>query len=193
MAQERGLDNFTILTSHKLILPAMRALLESGDVPIDGFLCPGHVAVIVGADVFGQIVREYHQPCVIAGFEGPQIAAALARLTEMVAQGRPALENLYSQAVTPQGNRIAQQLIDRFFVPADWEWRGLGMLKGSGLALRPEFARFDARNRFGLGATKSLAPQGCRCGDIITGRLTPPECALFGVSCNPFARWGPAW
>ena len=153
-AQDRGLDNFTILTSHKLILPAMRALLESGDIPIDGFLCPGHVAVILGASAFEPIVREYHKPCVIAGFEGPQIAEAIARLSELVAQGTPALENLYSQAVTPQGNIAAQRLVDRFFAPADCQWRGLGLLGGSGLVLRPEFSRFDARLRFGLGATQ---------------------------------------
>ena len=137
-ARQMGLQNFSILASHKLIIPAMRALLESGDVQVDGFLCPGHVAVIIGAAAFAPIVREYHKPCVIAGFEGPQIAAALARLTELVCEGRPALENLYSQAVTEAGNLAAQALVDGVFMPADWQWRGLGELKGSGLALRPE-------------------------------------------------------
>jgi hydrogenase expression/formation protein HypD len=113
-ADRLKLDNFSILASHKLIMPAMRALLESGDVRVDGFLCPGHVAVIIGAAVFEPIVSEYHLPCVIAGFEGPQIAAALARLTELVADGRPPLENLYSQAVTEEGNQAAQAVIDKF-------------------------------------------------------------------------------
>ena len=185
------LENFSILASHKLIMPAMRALLDSGDVRVDGFLCPGHVAVITGAAVFEPIVREYGLPCVIAGFEGPQIAAALARLTEMVADGKPSLENLYSQAVTEFGNTTAQGIIEQVFVPADWRWRGLGELKVSGLALRPEYARFDARLRFALGTPRGKEPPGCRCGDVITGRATPADCKLFATACTPVRALGP--
>jgi len=190
-AQRLGLKNFSILTSHKLIMPAMRALLDSGDVRVDGFLCPGHVSVITGAAAFEPIVSQYHLPCVIAGFEGPQIAAALARLTELVAAGTPALENLYSQAVTEHGNQAAQLLIDRVFMPADWQWRGLGELKDSGLALRPEFAQYDARTRFSPQTPESHEPPGCRCGDVITGRATPASCKLFGKTCTPVHALGP--
>jgi hydrogenase expression/formation protein HypD len=190
-AQRLQLKNFSILTSHKLIMPAMRALLESGDVRVDGFLCPGHVSVITGAAAFEPIVSQYHLPCIIAGFEGPQIAAALARLTELVAGGTPALENLYSQAVTEHGNQAAQLLIDRVFAHADWQWRGLGKLKDSGLALRPEFAQYDARLRFSPSAPTSREPSGCRCGDVITGRATPADCKLFGKTCTPVHALGP--
>jgi hydrogenase expression/formation protein HypD len=190
-ADRRNLENFTILASHKLIMPAMRALLESGDVKVDGFLCPGHVAVIVGAAVFEPIVREYHLPCVIAGFEGPQIAAALARLTELVADGTPALENFYSQAVSEHGNLAAQSMIEKVFVPADWHWRGLGKLPGSGLAVRPEYSKYDARARFSLSPSAGKEPRGCRCGDVITGRATPAECKLFATACNPVRALGP--
>ncbi|MGA2440510.1 MAG: hydrogenase formation protein HypD [Tepidisphaeraceae bacterium] len=190
-AQRLGLENFSILASHKLIIPAMRALLESGDVRVDGFMCPGHVSVIIGAAAFEPIVREYHKPCVIAGFEGPQIAAALARLTELVSQGRAALENLYSQAVTEEGNLAAQAIINRVFMPADWHWRGLGELKGSGLTLRPEYARYDARVLFSLGTPQGKEIPGCRCGEVITGRVTPIECKLFGTACTPVRALGP--
>jgi hydrogenase expression/formation protein HypD len=185
------LGNFTILASHKLIMPAMRALLESGDVHVDGFLCPGHVSVIIGAAAFEPIVDDYHLPCVIAGFEGPQIAAALARLVEMVADGKPTLENLYSQAVTEEGNPAAQAIIEKVFIPADWQWRGLGELRGSGLALRPEFSRYDARLRFSLQTPASKEPPGCRCGDVITGRAIPTDCKLFGTACTPVRALGP--
>jgi hydrogenase expression/formation protein HypD len=190
-ASRLGLENFSLLASHKLIIPAMRALLESGDVPIDGFLCPGHVAVIIGAAVFEPIVREYRRPCVIAGFEGPQIAAALARLTELVVEGRAALENLYSQAVTEEGNRAALAVINEVFMPADWRWRGLGILKESGLAFRLAYARYDARTRFRLGAPTGKEPAGCRCGDVITGRATPADCKLFATACTPVRALGP--
>ncbi|MGA3065535.1 MAG: hydrogenase formation protein HypD [Tepidisphaeraceae bacterium] len=190
-ANRLGLRNFSALASHKLIIPAMRALLESGDVRVDGFLCPGHVAVIIGAAVFEPIVEQYHLPCVIAGFEGPQIAAALARLTELVVDGTPALENLYSQAVTEEGNRSAQSVIEEVFMPADWQWRGLGTLKASGLAFRLAYARYDARARFRLAAPAGKEPAGCRCGDVITGRATPADCKLFATACNPVRALGP--
>ena len=190
-ADRLGLVNFSILACHKLIMPAMRALLDSGDVRVDGFICPGHVAVIVGAAVFEPIVQEYHLPCVIAGFEGPQIAAAMARLTEMVADGQPAIENLYSQAVSEEGNRAAQKIIENVFTPADWHWRGLGELPGSGLALHPEYARYDARIRFALGSPISRELPGCRCGDVITARATPADCKLFATACTPVRAMGP--
>jgi hydrogenase expression/formation protein HypD len=190
-ASRLGLENFSILASHKLIIPAMRALLESGDVQVDGFLCPGHVAVIIGAAVFEPIVEKYHSPCVIAGFEGPQIAAALARLTELVVEGRAELENLYSQAVTEEGNLAAQAIIQEVFTPADWQWRGLGKLKSSGLALRFAYAKYDARTRFNLGSPTARENPGCRCGDVITGRATPIDCKLFATACTPVRALGP--
>jgi hydrogenase expression/formation protein HypD len=190
-ADRLKLNNFSIIASHKLTMPAMRAILESGDVPIDGFLCPGHVSVIIGAAAFDPIVHEYHLPCVIAGYEAAQTAAGLARLTELVARGEPALENLYPQAVTEHGNQAAQVIMDKVFAAADWTWRGLGELKGSGLAVRPEYARYDARSRFSLKTPVAKEPMGNRCGDIITGRATPLECKMFGSACTPSHAIGP--
>jgi hydrogenase expression/formation protein HypD len=189
-AERLELENFTAFTSHKLIIPAMRALLQS-DVNINGFVCPGHVAVIIGAEAFRPIVEEYGLSCVITGFEGPQIAAALARLCELTLERRAALENLYPQAVTPQGNRQAWALIERVFEPAEVHWRGLADLPGSGLVLRREFARFDARVRYQLDVPENREPPGCLCGDVITGRCTPADCKLFAKSCTPVRPIGP--
>jgi hydrogenase expression/formation protein HypD len=189
-ADRLGLLNFTAFASHKLIIPAMRALLQT-DVNVDGFVCPGHVAVIIGSDAFRPIVEEYGLSCVITGFEGPQIAAALARLCELTLEGRAALENLYPQAVTRQGNTSAWELIEKVFTPADVHWRGLAELPGSGLQIRNRFARFDARVRFDLKRAENHEPPGCRCGEVITGRCTPADCRLFGTICTPIRPIGP--
>jgi len=190
-AAARGLKNFSVLTSHKMILPAMRALLDSGDVRVAGFVLPGHVSIITGSDLFRPIVDEYHLPCIITGFEGEQILAALARLTELAAAQEATLENLYPQAVTRPGNRVAQRLIEMVFEPADVCWRGLGNLPASGLRLRTDYARYDARLRFGLPAAGNHEPPGCRCGDVITARATPADCRLFGTVCTPVHAIGP--
>jgi len=190
-AERLGLRNFSVLVSHKRILPAMRALLESGQVKVDGFLCPGHVAVITGYATFAPIVRRYGLSCVVAGFEGAQIAMGMARLVELVRDGQPALENLYPQVVTRWGNRRAQNLMRRVFRPVGARWRGLGSIVDSGLAFRSRYARFDAQRRYELTPVESAEPPGCRCGDVITGRCTPAECKLFGAACTPVCPIGP--
>lgn len=190
-AEQLGLLNFTVLASHKLIVPAMRALLDAGLANLDGFLCPGHVAVIVGADAFKCIVQDYSLPCVIAGFEDAQIAAGLARLTELIAQDRIALENLYPQAVTPQGNRLAIKMVEQVFEPADVVWRALGELAQSGLRIRNRYSLFDARVRYELQSHEMPEPKGCRCGDVITGRCVPADCLMFGKACTPIYPVGP--
>ena len=189
-ARRLRLNNFTIHASHKLIIPAMRGLLAKR-VNLHGFLCPGHVAAIIGSDAFHPIVDDYGMSCVIAGFEGAEIATALARLCELAAEGRPALENLYPQVVSAGGNRCAQQLLGEVFESTTVRWRGLGELPDSGLVLREQFCRFDARDRFGLIETSNDEPPGCRCGDVITGRATPADCKLFGRACTPIDPVGP--
>lgn len=190
-AQRRGLKNFSILCSHKRILPAMLALLESGQVQLQGFLCPGHVSVIVGSETFRPIVEKYGLSCVIAGFEPVQIAVALARLTELVVEARAALENLYPVAVRPEGNRRAQELLEKVFEPVDMHWRGLDRIPASGLALRPELRMYDATERFALKKQEAPEPPGCRCGQVITARCTPADCRLFATVCTPAHPVGP--
>jgi hydrogenase expression/formation protein HypD len=169
----------------------MNALLRSGDARIDGFLCPGHVAVIIGANSFAQIVRDYRRGCAVVGFEDHQIAEGLAALTEMGIAREPRLLNLYPQAVTRWGNRRARNIIREVFEPADAQWRGLGLLPRSGSQLRKQFAKFDARLRFGLVAREVLESPKCRCGDVITARCTPEDCPLFGRTCTPISPIGP--
>jgi len=190
-AERLGLTNFTALVSHKRLLPAMRALLDNMQVNVDGFLCPGHVSTITGYAMFAAIVRKYNLPCVVAGFEDVQIAAGLAKLVELARDGKASLENLYPQAVTRWGNRRAQNLMRRVFRPVDARWRGLGSIPDSGLAFRSRFARFDAQSHYRIEPIDTPEPPGCRCGEVIIARCTPPECRLFGTACTPVRPIGP--
>ena len=190
-AQSEGLKNFTVLPCHKLVIPAMTALLEDPSINIDGFLCPGHVSVIIGAGVYEPLVEKYGKPCVVVGFEADQIMEGVVRLTRQVARNEAKLENLYAEAVTSEGNRVAQDLLDRVFVPGDSAWRALGVIEASGLDLRPEFAEFDAFRRFDITLGSDHEPPGCRCGEVITGRCKPVDCTLFGRVCTPIYPVGP--
>jgi hydrogenase expression/formation protein HypD len=190
-AKALGLTNLSFLVSHKRIIPAMKALLDGGKVALHGFLCPGHVSVIIGAEAYRPIVERYGMPCVIAGFEEQQLAIALALLTEQVRDGRAELVNAYPQAVTDQGNTVAQALLREVFEPADVYWRGLGVIPDSGLVFREQYSDFDAQRRFGLTRIDSPEPKGCRCGEVITGLATPHDCRLFGRVCTPVHPVGP--
>ncbi|QNN25484.1 hydrogenase formation protein HypD [Planctomycetales bacterium ZRK34] len=190
-AERQNLDNFSVLATHKRVLPAMKALLESGKVEVDGFLCPGHVSVIIGSEPYRMIVDDYHKPCVIGGFEDVLMAVALAALTEQIRDGATALVNLYPQAVTRRGNIVAQRLIETIYEPADTRWRGLGVIPQSGLVLKPSYQTFDAARRFELSTPEDHDPRGCLCGQVITGRKTPHECKLFARVCTPIHPIGP--
>ena len=190
-ACELELPNFSALVSHKRILPAMRALLASGEVAVDGFLCPGHVSVIIGWESYRPLVEEYQISCVIGGFEERLMVAAIARLTELVRGQRVALLNQYPEAVTQYGNPVALELLQRVFRPADMRWRGLGTIAGSGFVLNSDFNQFDASRRFGLGVAQDKEHKGCLCGRVITGRATPHDCQLFGKECSPINPLGP--
>lgn len=190
-AEARRLENFSLFVSHKRIIPAMLGLLDADFVALDGFMCPGHVSVIIGARAYEPVVQRGKLPCVIAGFEEPQMALALALLTEQVRDGRAELVNAYPQAVTEAGNLVAQRLLARIFEPADVRWRGLGVIEDSGLVLRHAYRRFDAVERFGLGEASERELAGCRCGEVVTGAVTPAECPLFDHGCTPVHPIGP--
>ncbi len=190
-AHQRQLDNFSVLTSHKRVVPAMLALLASRDVRLDGFLCPGHVSVIIGSEPYRPVVEGHGLPCVIGGFEDVHMTAALAELAALAAAGRAELANLYPEAVRPHGNATALQLLDRLFEPTAMRWRGLGAIPDSGLVLREAYAAYDASRRFALSAPDDAEPAGCLCGDVITGRALPSDCRLFGTACTPIRPIGP--
>jgi len=190
-AKEAGVANYTVYCAHKVVPPALEALMSPGNLGIDGFLLPGHVSVIIGSDAYADFFRKYHIPCVIAGFEPTDLLQSILRLAEMIETGAPALENGYPRAVTAQGNRRAREIMNTVYEPCDAEWRGLGPITGSGLCISKEFESFDAVKRFGIVLPEAKPIKGCACGDILTGRMTPPECPLYKKVCTPIDPVGP--
>jgi hydrogenase expression/formation protein HypD len=181
-AQARGLANFSVLSMHKTMPLPLKALLELGETDISGFLLPGHVSVVTGSGCYGFLARDHGVGGVIAGFEAHDVLRALLLL---VRQTEPAVEIEYGRAVRPEGNVVAQRLMAQVFEPGDADWRGLGVIPGSGLALREEYAAFDAARRFAVDPGEPLEPKGCRCGEVLRGVLDPADCALFGARCTP--------
>lgn len=190
-ARAQGIGNFSIYACHKTILPAMRALLEAKEVRLDGFICPGHVSSILGSDAYEQVCRDYTVPCVVTGFEPVDILESLLMLLKQKAAGQARVEIQYRRAVRPEGNVIAQRLIERVFETRDARWRGLGMIPGSGLRLRPSFAAFDAEKKFPIDAPEPKENPRCLCGMVLRGVKTPKECALFAKACTPENPFGP--
>lgn len=190
-ADAKGIENYSILCGHKLVIPAMDALLAGGEVPVDGFLCPGHVSVIIGASAFAPIAEKYHKPCVVAGFEPKSMLDAIARIVRQVAAGQALVENAYSAVVSESGNAVARELVDRVFIPGEAVWRAMGTLPASGLDLRDRYRRFDAVERLGVEIGPDVSPPGCLCGEVIQGKVSPAECPLFGRACTPIEPVGP--
>ncbi|MCD4829399.1 MAG: hydrogenase formation protein HypD [Candidatus Cloacimonetes bacterium] len=189
-AAEEKLDGFHVLCGCKLVEPALCALLD-GKPDIDGFLLPGHVSAITGSNAFDFLPRDYAASGVVAGFEPVDILAALVLLARMICAGEPGVRNAYPRIVTPQGNQHAQKLIRDVFVPIDTEWRGLGIIPASGLGLAPRYAHLDAARHYGLSLDPVPEPPGCRCGDVLQGRMLPHECPLFAQGCTPSSPVGP--
>jgi len=190
-ARDGGIGNFMVLTSHKTMPRAMEALLEGGEVQIDGFLCPGHVSVVAGAGIFSFLVERYRTPCVVAGFEPEDMLEAVSMLLAQMDEDRSSLEIQYRRAVTMDGNRSAQRVVSEVFAECDSEWRGLGVIPASGLKVREKYADLDAEQRLGIRVGSGSVAAGCRCGDVLRGSITPPECDLFGRSCTPARPVGP--
>ncbi|MCX7818309.1 MAG: hydrogenase formation protein HypD [Kiritimatiellae bacterium] len=190
-AEAAGVRNLTVLVAFKRVLPAMEAVLAGG-AAIDGFLCPPHVSTVIGAAAYRSIAERYRRPCVVAGFEPLDILVALVELARLIVADRPAVVNEYDRVVTEQGNPRAQRLIEAWLEPCVARWRGLGDLPDSGYRLRRERAvRFDAELRHGVRVGTGREVRGCRCGEVIAGRLDPPECPLFARKCTPDSPVGP--
>ena len=189
-AQERGVKNFTVWSMLKLVEPALRALMGMEGFDVQGFLCPGHVATILGEEGFRFLPEEYGMPTVIGGFEPEDILLAVCKLLRQIAEGAPKVENEYTRAVRPEGNPLARAAIARCFAPRTDLWRGLGEIPQSGLGLREEYAAFDAEKKFSV-TVSGPAQTPCRCGEVITGRMDPPGCPLFGRRCTPEDPVGP--
>ncbi len=190
-AKDRGLKNFTILSLLKSVEPALRALMAHPDFAVQGFLCPGHVATIIGEEGFRFLPEEYGMPGVIGGFEPDEMLLAVYLLLRQISRREAKIENAYRRAVRPEGNPLARKMLSASFALADAGWRGLGMIPQSGFALREEFAEFDAAKRFQIQAGEPAIQNGCRCGDVITGKLSSTQCPLFGKACTPEDPVGP--
>jgi hydrogenase expression/formation protein HypD len=190
-ACRKGLENFFVYSPHKLVPPALNALMSLGDIAIDGFLLPGHVSVIIGLDGYRDFFDTRRIPCAVAGFEPTDLLQAIAELVDQIETGAPALVNAYPRAVTNKGNPAACRLLDEVFETADVTWRGIGIIAGSGLKFRQAFAAVDAEKAFALTFPEAAEPKGCACGEILTGAKIPPQCALFRKSCTPVDPVGP--
>ena len=190
-AREKGLRNFSLLSMLKTVEPALRALIAAEGFHVQGFLCPGHVATIIGEEGFAFLPREYGLPAVISGFEPEDILASVYLLAKQLAEGKSLVQNEYRRAVAPQGNPLARAMMEKCFVPRRDLWRGLGAIEESGLALREELAAYDAEKKFGVAYKAAAKPTACRCGEVITGRLSPGEGPLFGRRCTPEDPVGP--
>jgi hydrogenase expression/formation protein HypD len=191
-AAERKIKNFFVLTALKTMPAAMAALLKGGELQIDGFICPGHVSVIIGTRPYEFVCREQRIPCVIAGFEPYDMVLAIKMLLNQIASGKAEVQNEYRRSVSPGGNPEAEKLIAEIFKETEAEWRGLGFVPMSGLKLKEEYRSHDALLRF---ATPDLpmarnSPE-CLCGDVLCGRVLPADCPLFGKECTPSLPFGP--
>jgi hydrogenase expression/formation protein HypD len=190
-AQATGVSNFFVQSVHKVVPPALVALSSTPELAVDAYLCPGHVTAIIGPEAYQPLADDFGIPCVIAGFEPADVIQALIMLSRQVSGNRVEVELQYTRGVKPGGNPAALELMDSVFTICDAEWRGLGNIPGSGLALRDEFAAHDALRHFPVDASYSREPKGCICGAILTGLKNPRDCKLFGASCLPEHPVGP--
>ena len=185
-ASQRGIGNFSVFCNHVLIGPALRAILDSPETQIDGFVGPGHVSTVIGTRPYDFVCTEYHRPVVIAGFEPTDILQAVAMLLRQLREGRAEVENEYGRVVRTEGNRAALAVLDDVFtVREDFEWRGLGAIPHSGLRISDAFAAWDAELRFEVPGARIEDPKACRCGDVLRGMAKPYECGVFGTACTP--------
>lgn len=199
-AKRRGIKNFSVLNCHKLVPPALHALLGAQTeetqnkyehTGIDGFLLPGHVSTILGVDTYDFLANQYNKPAVVTGFEPADLLQALVLLLQMERDGKPAVVNEYIRAVNHGGNPKAREIMFTVFEVADARWRGIGKIVESGLAFRKEFFEFDAAQKLGVKFEEVRPIAGCKCGEVLAGLIQPPQCPLFGKICSPQNPVGP--
>ncbi len=184
-AMRRGVMNFSVLVSHVTVPPAMEAILSAPDNRVQGFLAAGHVCAIMGWTEYEPIARRYRVPIVVTGFEPLDILEGMLMTVEQLERGEARVDNQYARAVKRDGNQAAQETVNRVFELRDRQWRGIGMIPGSGLGLRPQFAAWDAEVKFDLGHIRATEPADCHAGEVLRGQLKPFDCPSFGVRCTP--------
>ncbi|HEX2911859.1 MAG TPA: hydrogenase formation protein HypD [Chloroflexia bacterium] len=185
-AKAEGIKNFSIFCNHVLVIPAIKVILDSPGMLLNGFLGPGHVCMVLGMEPFQFIAQEYRRPVVLSGFEPLDIIQSIYMVVKQLAEGRSEVENQYSRVVRPEGNPKALEAIDRTMeMRPSFEWRGLGTIPYSALKLRPEFADWDAELRFEVPGVRVADPEACQCGAVLKGAIKPWECKVFGTACTP--------
>ena len=191
MAAEQGLHNFSVLSFHKLVPPALKSLVGDDEIRVQAFLLPGHVSTIIGIEPYRFLSEENGIPAVVAGFEPLDILQALLLFIRQVNDGTPTVVNNYKRAVSDGGNPKAVSVMFDVFTPGDALWRGIGMIPGSGLLFSDAYRTFDAREVFSLELPEVRELPGCRCGDVLKGKIRPDRCPLFKKACTPASPVGP--
>ena len=185
-AEREGIKNFSLFCNHITTQPIVRALLESGEVKIDGFLAPGHVCMVIGREPLLFVAEQYHKPIIITGFEPLDILQSIWMLLKQLASGEAAVENQYARIVSDDGNKPAQKAIQQVYEPRPFfEWRGLGSIDHSGVKIRQAYAAYDAEEKFSVPNVTVAEPADCQCGDVLKGVIKPWECGVFGTRCTP--------
>jgi hydrogenase expression/formation protein HypD len=185
-ARELGLENFSVFSNHVTIVPPLKSILDSPDLRLDGFLGPGHVSTVIGNRPYDFVPHRYGKPLVTAGFEPLDILQAVVMLLQQFADGRCEVENQYTRVVSDEGNPIALRILEQVFVlRPHFEWRGLGFIAQSALALNDDFAAYDAEKLFEVPGIRVADPKSCQCGEVLKGVIKPWECKVFGTACTP--------
>jgi hydrogenase expression/formation protein HypD len=190
-AEADGIRNFSLFCNHITIIPTIKAILDSPDLRLDGFLGPGHVSMVIGTRPYDFVPMLYGRPLVVAGFEPLDVLQSIWMVIKQIAEGRQEVENQYNRVVTREGNLAALAAISRVFELREFfEWRGLGSIDHSGVRVRKTYAAFDAERKFAVPALRIADPKACQCGEVLKGAIRPWQCKVFGTACTPEAPLG---
>ncbi len=185
-ARQEGIGNFFVFCNHVTIIPAVRAILDSPDLRLDGFVGPGHVSTVIGCRPYEFIARDHRKPLVVAGFEPLDVLQAVLMILRQLAEGRSEVENQYTRVVRDAGNpRALEVLAETMELRTTFEWRGLGFISQSALKLRSDFADWDAELQYAVPGVRVADPKACQCGEVLKGVIKPWECKVFGTACTP--------
>ena len=185
-AAKDNVENFSVFCNHIMIVPSLKAMLDSPDLQLDGFVGPGHVSTVIGTRCYEFVPKEYGKPLVVTGFEPLDVLQSVYMIVKQIIEGRAEIENQYGRVVERDGNRKALEVLSEVFEARDFfEWRGLGSIAHSGMKLKPEYAAFDAERKFEVPGLRIADPKACQCGEILKGVKKPWECKVFGTACTP--------
>ena len=190
-AARGGISNFSVLSLHKIVPPALEVIFADPDIKVDGLICPGHVTAVTGIGPYQILAEKSNKPMVVTGFETKDVLEGIVMLLRQLHRGQAKVEIQYRRVVKPEGNLVAQQTLEEVFEPADCRWRGLGLIPLSGLNIRSKYENLDARKKFAVPDIEDIPIKGCACGEVLTGKITPHQCALFGKGCTPLRPIGP--